>query len=117
MDRLPPWQVTQYSGFSRGWNEGRIEEVVLANTLSAKKRVRQNINRRKHNRISIMRSRTFVKKARSAINTGDYEAAELAVRKATSELDRAASKGVIHRSNASRRKSRLMKQLATIRQS
>jgi small subunit ribosomal protein S20 len=46
------------------------------------------------------------------IESGDQEAAVTAVQKAISELDLAASKGVIHRKNAARRKSRLMKHLA-----
>jgi small subunit ribosomal protein S20 len=89
----------------------------LANLRSAKKRIRQNAKRRMRNRIYRTRARTFVKHARIAINTGDSEAATDAVRKAVSELDRASSKGVIHRKNAARRKSRLMKRLASLEQS
>ena len=53
--------------------------------------------------------KTYVTKARQAIDSGAD--AQEAVRTAVSELDRAAKKGVIHRNNAARRKSRLMKQL------
>ena len=63
-----------------------------------------------HNRSIKSLVRTSITKARNAIATGD-ENSEEAVRKAISELDRAAKKGVIHRNNAARRKSRLMKQL------
>jgi small subunit ribosomal protein S20 len=89
----------------------------LANLQSAKKRIRQNAKRRMRNRVYRTRARTFVKHARVAIESGETEAAIEAVRKAVSELDRASSKGVIHRKNAARRKSRLMKRLATLEKS
>lgn len=54
-------------------------------------------------------ARTFVKKARKLIEAGDLEAAARAVGDAISMLDRAALKGAIHKNNAARRKSRLMK--------
>ncbi|MGI8642831.1 MAG: 30S ribosomal protein S20, partial [Thermomicrobiales bacterium] len=53
-------------------------------------------------------ARSFVKKAELAIRSGDADAAKQAVLNATSMLDRVESKGVIHRNNAARRKSRLM---------
>lgn len=53
-------------------------------------------------------ARSFVKKAELAIRSGDSDAAKQAVLNATSMLDRVESKGVIHRNNAARRKSRLM---------
>ena len=58
------------------------------------------------------RAKTHVAKARAAIADGDLPAAELRVRSAVVALDRAAKKGALHRGNASRRKSRIMKQLA-----
>jgi small subunit ribosomal protein S20 len=89
----------------------------LANTLSAKKRIRQNAKRQARNRVYLTRARTFVRHAREAIASGDHEVASAAVKQAIGELDRAATKGVIHKNNAARRKSRLMKQLAQISQS
>jgi small subunit ribosomal protein S20 len=89
----------------------------LANLPSAKKRIRQNAKRRMRNRVYRTRARTFVKHARIAIESGDSDVATDAVRKAVSELDRASSKGVIHRKNAARRKSRLMKHLASLEKS
>lgn len=83
----------------------------MANTKSAEKRARQDRKRYARNRWYRGRSRTFVKKARRALALGDSEAAQLAVQRACQELDRAAQKGVIHRNNAARRKSRLMKAL------
>jgi small subunit ribosomal protein S20 len=84
----------------------------LANTQSAKKRIRQTQRRRVHNRIFRTRARTAVREARSAAKSGDASEAKAKVQQAVSELDRAASKGVIHRNNAARRKSRLMKKQA-----
>jgi small subunit ribosomal protein S20 len=80
----------------------------LANTASAIKRVRQESKRRARNRAVKSRMRTFVKQANEAIEQGDRALAADAVRNAISEIDRAASKGVIHSNNASRSKSRLM---------
>jgi len=86
----------------------------LANTKSAKKRIRQNEKRRTRNRVYRGRARTYVRKARTAIETGEVEAARSATLLAVSELDNAAQKGVLHKNNASRRKSRLMKQLSAL---
>jgi small subunit ribosomal protein S20 len=84
----------------------------LANIKSQIKRNRQNEKRRISNRVVRGSARTAVTKARSAITDGDLPASQEAVREAISQLDRAAQKGVIHKNNAARRKSRLMKRLA-----
>ncbi len=86
----------------------------MANHKSALKRIRQNAKRRIYNRTYRSRARTFVKKARLAISSGDLEAAREATRLAVKDLDMAASRGVIHKRNAARRKSRLMRQLAKL---
>jgi len=83
----------------------------LANIKSAIKRNKQNEKRRLRNRVYRGSARSFIKKARIALESGEKEAAELAVRDAVSALDKAAQKGVLHKNNASRRKSRLMKRL------
>lgn len=85
------------------------EGSPLANSKSARKRILVNERRRLRNRPFRSAARTFVKKAELAIAAGDREAAQAAVLAATSQLDRVASKGVIHANNAARRKSRLMK--------
>jgi small subunit ribosomal protein S20 len=82
----------------------------MPNNASAKKRMRQEQKRRLHNRSIKSLVKTQITKARQAIVAADADA-EASVRTAVSELDRAAKKGVIHRNNAARRKSRLMKQL------
>jgi small subunit ribosomal protein S20 len=57
------------------------------------------------------KARTAVKKARSLMEKGSLEEAREAVQMATRALDKAAAKGIIHKNNAARRKSRLMQQL------
>jgi small subunit ribosomal protein S20 len=83
----------------------------LANTKSAKKRIRRDERARVRNQRHRTRARTEVRQARMAIESGDVEQATEAVREAAKWLDHAASKGVIHPNNASRRKSRLMQHL------
>jgi small subunit ribosomal protein S20 len=84
----------------------------LANIKSQIKRNRQNEKKRVRNRVFRGRARTFVQKARLALEGEEKDASIEAVRQAVSVLDKAAEKGVIHKNNAARRKSRLMKRLA-----
>lgn len=87
----------------------------MANIKSAIKRNKQNEKRRLRNRVYRGRARTFIQKARLSIAAGDVESAETAVITAVTALDKAAEKGIIHKNNAARRKSRLMKHLAAIK--
>ena len=82
--------------------------LVLANSKSSKKRIRVSERRRERNKPLRTEARTFVKKAEVAIAGGDPEAAKAATFEAVSVLDRVADKGVIHKNNAARRKSRLL---------
>jgi small subunit ribosomal protein S20 len=77
------------------------------------KRDRQNERRRLQNKAVRSEMRTRVKNALASGEAGGEEAAE-ALRIAVKRIDKAASKGIIHANQASRRKSRLMRQLATI---
>ncbi len=86
----------------------------LANTKSAIKRIKQNEKRRLRNRIFRGRARTYVKKARLAIEEGDLESSRAATLQAIRALDKAAEKGILHKNNAARRKSRLMHRLAEL---
>lgn len=81
----------------------------MANSKQSKKRILINETKRLRNRPYRSAARTFVKKAEVAIKAGDQSTASTAVGDALSMLDRVASKGIIHRNNAARRKSRLMK--------
>jgi len=83
----------------------------LANTKSAEKRIRSNERKRLRNQMYRSRVKTMIRKAEELIFGG--ESSEDAVREAISTLDRAAVKGIIHKNNAARRKSRLMKKLNT----
>lgn len=84
----------------------------MANIKSAIKRNKQNEKKRVLNRVYRGRARTFVRKAQVAIAGGSQEEAQLAVTEAIRALDKAAIKGIIHKNNAARRKSRLMKKLS-----
>jgi small subunit ribosomal protein S20 len=86
----------------------------LANTKSAKKSILVNERRRIRNRIHRGRARTEIKKARKIIASGDLAASAEAVREAVKWIDHAASKGVLHKNNAARRKARLMRRLAQL---
>jgi small subunit ribosomal protein S20 len=83
----------------------------VANTLSAKQRIRNSARKAKYNRLHRSRARTFVKTTRELVAKKDIETAKTQILESLSALDRAAGKGVIHPNNAARRKSRLMKML------
>ena len=89
----------------------------MANIKSAIKRNKQNEKRRVRNRIVRGRARTSVKKALVGIEEGNIEEARSATLVAISALDKAAQKGVIHKNNAARRKSRLMRHLSAMEKS
>ncbi|MGI6557686.1 MAG: 30S ribosomal protein S20 [Limnochordia bacterium] len=81
---------------------------------SAAKRVRVTEKRTLRNRQVKSAMRTAIRKYLQAIEAGSREEAEQSLRKAISQIDRAASKGVIHKNQAARRKSRLSKRLASL---
>jgi len=93
---------------------GWIGDKELANIKSAIKRNKQNEKRRLRNRIFRGRARTFVRQARRAIEESDMESARQATLEAIRALDKAAEKGVLHKNNAARRKSRLMRSLVAL---
>ncbi len=86
----------------------------MANHKSALKRIRSNERKRLRNRLVRNRTRTFVKKAQAEIGSGEASNAREATLEAIRELDKAVSKGVLHKNTAARRKSRLMKQLNSL---
>lgn len=83
----------------------------MANTKSALKRIRSSEKRRLRNRRVRSEARTYIKTARAHIEAGELEAAQKSVADAIRALDKAAEKGIIHKNNAARRKSRLMQKL------
>lgn len=79
----------------------------MPTSLSAKKRVRQNERRRLRNRRVRSGMRTQIRKYLSALEAGDLDAARAGLRAAARALDKAVSKGTLHKRAAARRKSRL----------
>ncbi len=67
--------------------------------------------RTERNKSVLSRTKTKVSQAEGVISSGNLEAARAEVKAAISSLDKEAEKGKVHRNNASRRKSRLMKKL------
>ena len=86
----------------------------MANIKSAIKRNKQNEKKRIRNRVVRGKTRTFIQKARVAMDSKPAEEARTATLLAIRTLDKAAQMGVVHKNNAARRKSRLMKRLAKL---
>ncbi|WP_150462913.1 30S ribosomal protein S20 [Nesterenkonia ebinurensis] len=77
----------------------------MANIKSQKKRILTNEKRRQRNQAVKSELKTAVKKVRKAVESGDKDAAATAQREAARKLDKAVSKGVIHKNQAANRKS------------
>jgi small subunit ribosomal protein S20 len=86
----------------------------MANTRSAKKRVRASLRKRDRNRSTRSAVKTLVSRARRPALPDAASLTSDEVRRAISALDKAAEKGVLHANNASRRKARLMSALAKL---
>src|SRR5919202_4424259 len=87
----------------------------MANTSSAKKQARESARRALRNRSVRSAVKTRIVRVKRAATEGGEDVRELAVA-AISSLDRAAAKGILHRNNVARRKSRLMKRLGATAQ-
>lgn len=83
----------------------------MANTASAKKRIRQTARRTARNRSDMSRLRSFVKKVEVAIGSGNETEARAALRALQPELARAATKGLVHRNLVARKLSRLARRV------
>ena len=83
----------------------------MAHSISAKKRVRQNLKRRARNRWRKEQLKEQVKSFSAALAGGDLAKAEQELRATTQKLDRIATKGTIHKNTAARKRSRLTKRL------
>ncbi len=86
----------------------------MANTASARKRIRQTAKRTERNAARKSRMRTFVKKVETAISSGNKEQAAAALREAQPEMQRAAGKGVIHANTVSRKLSRMSARIKSL---
>ncbi len=87
----------------------------MANIKSQIKRIRTNEAARNRNRSVRSALRTYVKRVHVALDAGDVDEAEVALRRAGKEIDKAASKGVLHPNSAANHKSRLAKRVAAAR--
>ncbi len=79
----------------------------MANTPQSKKRARQNERRFQVNKARRSRVRTFLRKLEEAIESGDKEASQAALRAAQPELMRGVSRGIFHKNTIARKMSRL----------
>jgi small subunit ribosomal protein S20 len=79
----------------------------MPNHKSAEKRMRQNEKRRQLNRGNRTKVRTFIKKLRAALDSGDKQQIDQALPETISVIDRSVQKGVLHANAAARYKSRL----------
>jgi small subunit ribosomal protein S20 len=86
----------------------------VANIKSQIKRIRTNEAARLRNKAVKSELKTYVRRVREAVAAGDKEAAAAALRLASTKLDKAVSKGVIHANQAANRKSALAKQVASL---
>lgn len=85
------------------------ETYSVANIKSQMKRIKTNEKRRQRNVAVKSELKTAVRAFRTAAETGDAEAADQALRVASKKLDKAVSKGVIHKNQAANRKSAMAK--------
>ena len=86
----------------------------MANIKSQIKRIRTNEKAQERNKAVKSEVKTRRPRTREAIAAGDKEQATTALRAATKKLDKAASKGVIHKNQAANRKSAIAKQVAAL---
>ena len=86
-----------------------LEVKVLANIKSAKKRIKITAKKTLRNRIIKTKTKNSIKKVISASAANDKDTAQVALVGAVKTIDKAVSKGVFHKNNGSRKKSRLAK--------
>lgn len=86
----------------------------MANIKSQIKRNKQNEKARERNKSVKTGLKTAIRKFREAVEAGDKDNAVSLAREATKKLDKAASKGVIHKNQAANRKSSIAKQAASL---
>ncbi|MHC4227579.1 MAG: 30S ribosomal protein S20 [Planctomycetota bacterium] len=87
----------------------------MAQSLQAKKRAKQNVKSRTTNRARKSRVKTQIKHFEAAVDSGDVDAATEQLRLVTKKLDKTASTSTMHKKTASRKKSRLARQLNNLK--
>jgi small subunit ribosomal protein S20 len=90
------------------------DTVNVANIKSQIKRIGTNEKAHERNKAVKSEVKTAVRATKSAVAAGDKAAAELALKNAGKKLDKAVSKGVLHKNNAANRKSSIAKQVAAL---
>ncbi len=83
----------------------------MPNIKSAAKRARQNITRENRNRRIKSMLKTSIRRFEESLQSGDVEEARVKMNTAVRQIDKAAAKGVVHKNNAARKKSRLNRML------
>ncbi len=91
------------------------QEIIVAHSLSAKKRVRQNAKSKIINRTRKSQVKTQIKHFEAALSSGDVEAASEQYRLVVQKLDKTAATSTIHKKTAARKKSRLAKRLNSLK--
>ncbi len=86
----------------------------MANIKSQIKRIKTNAKATERNRAYKAELRTWMRKFREAHATGDAEATQSALKAASRKLDKAVSKGVIHKNQAANKKSAMAKKAASL---
>ncbi len=86
----------------------------MANIKSQLKRIKTNEKRTERNKAVKSELRTWVRKFREAAASGDADAANDALRVASTKLDKAAAKGVIHKNQAANKKSTMARKVASL---
>ena len=86
----------------------------MANIKSQIKRIRTNAIATERNRSVKSELRTWIRKFSAAVESGDKQAAQDALKVASTKLDKAVSKGVIHKNNAANKKSAMAKKAASL---
>ncbi len=86
----------------------------MANSAGSKKRARQAVKRNKHNSQIRAKVRTFIKKVSYAIDAGDKTEATSGFTEMQTNVDQAVSKGLMHKNQAARKKSRIIAQIKAL---
>ena len=86
----------------------------MANIKSQLKRIKTNAIRTERNKAVKSELRTWIRKFKTAAESGDASAAASALKVASTKLDKAVSKGVIHKNNAANKKSSMAKKAASL---
>ena len=86
----------------------------MANSAGSKKRARQAVKRNKHNSQIRAKVRTFIKKVSYAIEAGDKKEATTGFTEMQKNIDQSVSKGLMHKNQDARKKSRIIDQIKAL---